>query len=281
MKKIFTLSLVTLFSWLLLTSAYENESGKAGYTGSPGETTCSTLGCHNAFAPNTQGGSVTVSAPGMTDWQYVPGETYTISVTVEESKRSLFGFGFEALTSSNDNAGNLIAGAGSHILTRFVQGVSRRNVTHQLDAGATSDSHTFTFTWEAPATDMGNITFYCAGNAANGNGTTSGDHIYSTSQVITPANTVGINELANRVELSLFPNPAKDLLNVRFGTAREGRVDILLYDTMGRRVMNVLSQELPAGDHAKTADISALPRGQYIAHVSIDGDVVRTEILTK
>jgi uncharacterized protein (TIGR03437 family) len=39
----------------------------------------------------------------------------------------------------------------------------------------------FTFDWTPPSTDSGPITFYVAGNAANGDGTDLGDHIYTSS----------------------------------------------------------------------------------------------------
>src|ERR1041385_7098079 len=35
--------------------------------------------------------------------------------------------------------------------------------------------------WKAPSQTVGRVTFYAAGNAANGNGDPSGDFIYTTS----------------------------------------------------------------------------------------------------
>ena len=51
-------------------------------------------------------------------------------------------------------------------------------------------SGTFTFSWTAPATSAGTIVLYAAGNAANGDGTQLGDHIYTTSLQLTPAATL-------------------------------------------------------------------------------------------
>src|SRR5262249_353078 len=63
-------------------------------------------------------------------------------------------------------------------------------VEHTL-AGYTSTrgtgSGTYQFDWTPPATDVGNITVYVAGNAANGDLTTNGDHIYSTTYTLAPA----------------------------------------------------------------------------------------------
>ena len=281
MKKLYFLIFLALPVWVFMTSSDDNSAGKAGNTGSPGEQTCSTTGCHSTFPSNSQGGSITISAPGMTDWQYVPGQTYTISVTVAEQGRGLFGLGFEALTSSNDNAGTLTPGAGTHILTRLVQGVNRVNITHLTDAGLTPNSHTFTFTWTAPSENIGPITFYTAGNAANNGNTASGDHIYNTSQVVTPANTVGLNELSNRVDINIYPNPVVNELRVDYSTKKEGRVQVVIYDTMGRTVRTLVDQNLPAGEHKISTDVSDLANGQYILHAMINGEVLNTALIQK
>ena len=39
----------------------------------------------------------------------------------------------------------------------------------------------YEFDWTPPATAVGNITIYVAGNAANGNGNEQGDHIYTAN----------------------------------------------------------------------------------------------------
>jgi uncharacterized protein (TIGR03437 family) len=48
-------------------------------------------------------------------------------------------------------------------------------------------SGTYQFTWTPPATNVGNITFYIAGNAGvGGPPTQNGDHIYATTYTVTP-----------------------------------------------------------------------------------------------
>jgi hypothetical protein len=191
-----------------------DDNGKAGATGSPSEGTCNQSGCHNTYTINTGGGSVTITAPTMTGWQYVPGQTYAISVTVAKSGINLFGLGFEALTSAGANGGTLTAGTGTSLKSATIAGNSRTSIVHALNGGATANTHTFTFNWKAPATNIGNITFYCAGNAANKNGSVSGDYIYTTSQVITPASSTGIQEQSYAENVMVFPNPAIDHIQV-------------------------------------------------------------------
>lgn len=180
----FFLSISILF--LSMSSGYEeSDDGKAGYTGSPGELTCAKSNCHNSFALNSGPGSVTIVAPTMSNWQYIPGQSYEISVTVSQSDMAVFGLGFEALQVSGANAGTLSSGTGTHTLNATVTGNSRKNVVHLLDGGLTTGAHSFTFTWLAPSTAM-DVTFYVAGNAGNDNGSRTGDYIYTTSQLVTP-----------------------------------------------------------------------------------------------
>ena len=162
----------------------EDPDGKAGVNGSPGEQTCAKSNCHNSFSLNSGNGSVTISSNDLINWNYMPGQTYNISVTVEQPGIDLFGFGFEALASDGTNAGTLVAGTGSHAVNANVSGNSRRTLTQTQNSGITLNSHTWNFTWIAPSTGM-EVTFYAVGNAANGNGGRTGDYIYSTSQVLT------------------------------------------------------------------------------------------------
>lgn len=170
----------------LLTSSTLSDNGRAGRTGSPGESTCT--GCHSDFAINTGGGSVTIqNDPAMTGWEYVPGTTYHMSVTVARGANGLFGVDIEALTAANDNAGTLTItnAAATQIKTNTISGIVRRNVVHQLNGGASSGSKVFIFDWTAPAAGTGTITFYFTGAACDADGSEAGDYIYSGSQAIT------------------------------------------------------------------------------------------------
>jgi hypothetical protein len=187
-KKFFTYLILALSIGLMSMASYseDNDDGRAGHNGSPGEMTCAKSTCHTSFTLNSGPGSVSINAVGMTNWQYVPGQTYTIQVTVAQTNFGLFGFGFEALLGSGANAGTLTPGIDNHALNATVLGNSRKTITHDLDDGLSANSHTFTFTWLAPATAVP-VTFYAAGNAANNNNTDQGDYIYTTSQALTPA----------------------------------------------------------------------------------------------
>jgi uncharacterized protein (TIGR03437 family) len=58
--------------------------------------------------------------------------------------------------------------------------------THTL-TGYRAASSSYKVEWTPPSADVGNVRLYVAGNAANGNGNNSGDHIYTASIELSPA----------------------------------------------------------------------------------------------
>jgi hypothetical protein len=165
----------------------EYSAGKAGSNGSPGEGTCASGSCHNSFALNSGSGSVSISVFGLVNGNmYVPGQTYQVNVTVQQTGIGLFGFGIEALQSSGANAGAWTAGTDSQILNATISGNSRATVAHIDNSGFASNTRTWTFNWTAPVDEIP-VMMYAAGNAANANGGDSGDYIYTTMLSLMPA----------------------------------------------------------------------------------------------
>ena len=244
------LIVAALLAFLFLTAEKLSEDGRAGYTGSPGETTCSVTSCHDTFGTNTGPGSVSATC-NMVNWKYEPFTTYTISIKVAQAGVQLFGFGVEILNSTNNNSGNLIVTDLVHtqIKSRLVSGVNRRNVVHTLGGGASNDSMIFTFDWTSPDTSEGVITMYFAGNASNSSGTESGDRIYSSSEIIMPASGIGINKITLVDGVSVFPNPVTDKIIIHYNLQKSEPVNILLFSVDGSHSWNLLSSQKAAGEN--------------------------------
>ncbi|HNP97692.1 MAG TPA: T9SS type A sorting domain-containing protein [Bacteroidia bacterium] len=176
-------SLLPLAMIALFTSEQMSDNGRAGRTGSPGESTC--VSCHGDFSVNSGGGSISIS--GISGGVYTPGTTYNMSVTVSRTGSTVFGLGCEALLAANTNAGTLVItnSAQTQLKSATVSGASRQSVVHQLDGGFTPNTHTFNFNWVAPAAGAGTITFYFAGVAGDHQGDEGGDYVYTGSLVVT------------------------------------------------------------------------------------------------
>jgi hypothetical protein len=275
MKKLITFSVILLSSigaFITFTNESYKDNGRAGNTGSPGEPTCQTGGCHSGVA-NSGPGSVTITSSDMTGWEYVPGTTYNISVNVAETGKLVFGLATEALSTSNTNAGTLnVTNATRMRLLTAANG--RTSLTHQFNGGLSNDAATFDFTWTAPSTDIGNITFYVAGNACNRNGNTSGDQCYTTTQVCTAkvADTTGtgIQSFESELNLNIFPNPVVDKINIHLNnTSIINNTNISLIDLSGKIVANLANNiQLTSNSVLSYDRPSNLNTGLYILQIS-------------
>ena len=72
--------------------------------------------------------------------------------------------------------------------TQLKDANSKQYIMHTAAGSAqgTNDENQWTLKWTAPDADIGPITFYAAGNAANGDFTPVGDYIYTTQSESTP-----------------------------------------------------------------------------------------------
>jgi uncharacterized protein (TIGR03437 family) len=176
-----------------------------GYAGVPGELgTCAACHGSGSSSVNTKGGSVSIAFPsGLT---YTPGQKQHWVVSVADSSARRWGFEATArLSTSNssmagsfkstDTLTQVLCSSTSFRAQLNTSGTCASNpplmyVEHSLSGTrlGTTTGVNFEFDWTPPATDVGAIKVYIAGNAANGNNQDdSGDHIYSASYTLTPA----------------------------------------------------------------------------------------------
>lgn len=261
---------ILILSVITLTAEMMSDNGRAGYTGSPGETTCNTSSCHNSFVLNSGGGSVSATS-SMNNWTYDPLTNYTISIKVARTGNHLFGFGVELLNSTNNNAGTLTITDATHtqIKTRTVGGVLRRNIVHTLNGGSFQDSAIFTFRWTSPDTTAGLLTMYFAGNASNADANETGDYIYSGNQVITPASGNSIFNPVSTESFTLSPNPAKTFISLHYNLKSAENVEVKLYDLRGSLVSLLDKSNHPAGENNDIVYIpSECKTGLYLINIA-------------
>ncbi len=136
------------------------------------------------------GGRVAVTFPSGTT--YVPGTKQHLVVTVSDPAQKRWGFQLTTRPESDakTQAGSFTATDGN---TQVVTSGTLQYIEHTLAGTRLNQpqSATFEFDWTPPASSVGNIVVYVAGNAANGNGEKTGDHIYSATYTLTPASAGG------------------------------------------------------------------------------------------
>ena len=186
----------------------------AGYSGVPKELgTCTAAQCHVGTTNNPANlGSVSVAFPG--GQTYVPAVKQHLVVTIADPAPTQRAWGFQLTARLASNTATM---AGTFASTDqnttmmcsttdfnqeqeapYVAGKAQtcpasmplQYIEHSLAGYNASKGHsgsqTYEFDWTPPATSSGNVTVYVSGNAANGDLTVNGDHIYNTLFTLTP-----------------------------------------------------------------------------------------------
>ena len=150
-----------------------------GRTGSPADNlqTCNDTGCHNNYALNSGSAAFSISAPS----SYTLGETLSISISFGNSSTLKHGFELSALDANNNHVGTFssVDGDGN------TQTSNGDYIKHTSAGSSQSGNASWSVYWTAPTSEVQNpVTFYAAGNEANGDATPQGDYIYTkTAQV--------------------------------------------------------------------------------------------------
>jgi hypothetical protein len=216
-----------------------------GYTGSPGDGKNCTQ-CHGGSASAVVGW-ISSNIP---DGGYIPGETYTINISITGSGDK----GFEV--SPQDLSGNLLgtltAGTGNHLVAG-TSAVTQNNSTSANPAQ-------WQFEWTAPEAGTGDVTFYGA--------FTVNKPVTKLSSYTTNENTgVSIKEEAGRMA-EVYPNPALDNINISYEASAKGSLSVSLVSMDGRSFPLMDMEILREGLHSFHCALpSDLPSGLYILNL--------------
>ena len=218
---IITFLIVWCFSYGLPGRRVQAESGGAPLspprTGAPGELTCSAVGCH--ISPVNAGGGM-LNLTGLPANGYSVNQEYDLTVTLSQTSRVFYGFLMTVIDDQGRRAGDLISLEPNRvsIRTATVGGNQRQYAGHNsggiIPNGQNQNS--WRVRWRAPAQSVGRVTFYLAGNAADGSGDPSGDFIYTRNfslQLATSVPTVTTVSAA-----SFQAGAASNAIEALFGT---------------------------------------------------------------
>ena len=148
----------------------------------PKENTCTA--CHAGSPPNSGPGSVSIAGLPA---NYLPNQTIPVTVTTADPNAVIYGFQMVAIDRLGRNSGTISVRPANpqpiQVISGSVNGNERRYVEHTQHGVVPTQAglKSWTFDWTAPATRIGMIRFYAAGNGANSDGSSGGDEIYTTS----------------------------------------------------------------------------------------------------
>jgi hypothetical protein len=159
--------------------------------------TCATSGCHSSFPLNSGPGSVNVTGLPANGW--TAGQTYPLTVTIQQTGRQIFGFQLSAVADATTTQAGLLVtpGTGVQLICGFKGSTTiisncstppASTIQYAEHRDASVPRSTYTVSWTAPASaTVGSVRFNVAGNAANGDRDPGGDFIYTKAFVIAPA----------------------------------------------------------------------------------------------
>ena len=251
-----------------------SSGGQSGLTGAPGESNCTQ--CHSGSTLDGSTENIVLFLDGTTPISgYTPGATYTVTLQ-HSSNPAKSGFSATALDATDTKAGSLIgSGIGG---TQNFSASGRDYVSH------TAASNTFgqwAFSWIAPITNVGDVTFYFASNITNNNGTNTGDMIYLSEHIISPAGS-GIEETPNEVNFTAGFNATSNELALNFNYFVIGEMNLNLVDMTVRSVFTYnLGTSKSGANKEKIALPSDLNEGMYVVHFFIGNKAMSANILVK
>jgi hypothetical protein len=76
-----------------------------------------------------------------------------------------------------------------------------------------------------------------------------------------------------------YPNPFNPSTNIGFVTPQTGRVSIVVFDLLGRRVATVIDESRTAGDHEVTFFSRDLPSGMYVYQMRHEGRIQTRKLI--
>lgn len=268
-KRILLIS-ISVLVLLIMASALNKSTGPPGcYAGEPPNFTNCTS-CHSG-QPDVGTAEITFDLGGAENG-YVMNQAYTITVKVK--KEGMKAAGFQAIALQNNN---IAVSPGTFILTEpnRTKRIDRDHphahncgifdkvwITHRYQGILSNEQgeSEWTYQWIAPSEYVGNITFYLAAMEADLDLTEEGDFTYLKT-IVSPdlvTNNTGPEALERLI--SVYPNPAKDLVHV------ESRAHMLLsvqmHDLFGNTLLNVQAQD---NNHNTklSLDVAHLPNGIY------------------
>ena len=250
-----------------------NASGSPiGRTGAPGEQNCT--GCHSGSAQSGATENTLVLINNFTPvTTYLPGSTYSATLTMA-SNPAKKGFQATALDGTNTMAGTFVASTNTAI-----SGTTRKYANHKSTSN-TSAVTSWLWSWTAPATNVGDITFYVATNKTNSNNNDSGDIIYLSQHVIGVSASSGISEVekqGNNFIAGYAPDNNSVIFN--FNNLSAGDLFFNLVDMNGRSVFTYDLGAAQIGENKQSIILpSDLKNGMYVVNLFLNNRAMSAKI---
>jgi hypothetical protein len=82
-------------------------------------------------------------------------------------------------------------------------------------------------------------------------------------------------------DMTVYPNPVDDLVNVKFRVTENGSTWLGIYSLDGREIKVIVNQSMPEGEYTYMSNLGYLPSGEYIAVLRKKDIPMTSKILIK
>jgi len=286
MKQVFTTIFlaVTLLFLSSLKFAEEIEScGEAGRKSSgppsccagepPNNTTCAKSGCHDGI-PLNSGAAELFFSLGDTLSNYIPGKTYTVTVGITRKDMERGGFQIIAL---QDNKPSLTPGVVTITNQARTQRIDAANphsggcaiqqkvwVEHAYDGidDVVNDTLQWQYTWQAPDSNVGGITFYLAALDSDFDLDNSNDTVYALKKTFTVADVSSAVSNLSMPDVKVSPNPFSNSIHIETDKAVEYELADVTGKVVAKGFTNEVKTEIPTAHIAKGTYLLSLGNQQ-------------------
>ncbi len=287
-KKILIITSIITFPILFGQFTYKKSAGAhPGSTGAPGDNTCAKSGCHVGTPVTYNDTAVNKLIFSQLDSTYLPGQTYTITVRTYNPPVQRFGFEFQAIADATSlEAGTVVVTdvIRTHEVTHMVGSDFRTSVTHNTVSTPeiSPGFNEWTFDWTAPATNVGDITFYYATNSTNNNNASSGDKIFCNTFRIKISPLFSLNELVDVQNSNAFYDGETNQIIFNYFLKSDKKVSINVFDSFGREVYKQKNKSKNAGQQKDELSLkNQMSPGVYYVNLSIDNKSFSKKIIIK
>jgi hypothetical protein len=262
-----------------------SRSGGAGtvaneeVAGTPGTTrTC--MSCHLGGTFNATTTIDIKNSSGTSVTTVQSDSVYDVSVTIVAASGTPAAYGFQAIFLENQN--NTNTGTFQNLGT----GQTTKTFTNgrvAVEHNTPSTSNTFSFKWKAPAVSVAQTaTLYtyamCVNLNFNGTGDSGDAHTYQvTIQPSTPSS-VSMNQ--SSAEMTLFPNPVVNDVNVNITLQKETQLQLSVFSADGKIIRNQTVNAME-GLNNFSMNLSDLSAGAYLLVLSDDTKKLRSKSFVK
>jgi hypothetical protein len=277
-----------IFSAGCLALFLNNSNGRAsdsgvGNTGAPGDAPVTCQDCHSAgaFGPPSMTVELFDSTNTTRLTAYRPNRLHVVRVTITATGvPAAGGYGFQMIDIrklTNTPVGGILATnqqtIGTNVKATTLASTTRTYAEHR---SGKSSSNVFNVRWRAPAIGTGPVEFYAAGNAVNGTGTQSGDGAANT-KLDMPEGTTSTNDLSDKVQFTLGPNPVHDQLTLRVNSQRDHSLQVAIVNIAGQTVL-AEKWQIGAGENTRTLQLGKFQRGAYLIQITDNQETIAKKV---